>query len=331
MSALEFHFRDGGIHFPRLRLWFDPHRAKDELAFVSHAHSDHTARHREVILTEATARLMQARLGGRRVEHLLRYGEARVFQRDGVEFQLTLLPAGHILGSAMALLECDGESLLYTGDFKLRPGLTAEVCEPRRADVLIMETTFGQPRYRFPASGEVLRDLVRFCRETIDSGATALLHCYSLGKSQEVLRGLAEAGLPIALHESVFAMTKIYEQFGHQFPAHEELGDRHGRGWVVFCPPGASRPAAAQLGPSRSAVITGWALDPGCKYQNRCDAAFPLSDHADYPDLIEFVRRVQPRRVHTLHGFAADFAGTLRRFGFDSSSLSEDEQLELRL
>ena len=69
-----------------------------------------------------------------------------MFQRDGVEFQLTLLPAGHILGSVMALLVCGGKSLLYTGDFKLRFGLAAEFCEPRRADVLIMETTFGQPR-----------------------------------------------------------------------------------------------------------------------------------------------------------------------------------------
>jgi len=331
VSALEFHYRDGGIYFPRLRLWFDPHRAKDELAFVSHAHSDHTARHREVILTGPTARLMQARLGGKRVEHILAFGEPRMFQHDGIGFQLTLLPAGHILGSAMALIECDGESLLYTGDFKLRPGLAAEVCEPRRANVLIMETTFGQPRYKFPDSVEVMRDVVCFCRETIESNATALLQCYSLGKTQEVLCGLARAGLPIALHESAFAMTKIYEHFGHQFPAYEQLADGHGRGWVVVCPPGASRPASVQLGPSRSAVITGWALDSGCKYQNRCDVAFPLSDHADFPDLIEFVQRVQPRRVHTLHGFAADFAGTLRRLGFDSSALSEDEQLELQL
>lgn len=331
MSALEFHYRDSGIYFPHLRLWFDPHRAKDELAFVSHAHSDHTARHHEVVLTEPTARLMQARLGGKRVEHVLAFGEARVFQRDGLDFQLTLLPAGHILGSAMALLECAGESLLYTGDFKLRPGLAAEVCEPRRADVLIMETTFGQPRYKFPEAGEVMRDVVRFCRETIESDAIALLHCYSLGKTQEVLRGLAGAGLPIALHESAFALTKIYEHFGHQFPAHEMLADGHGRGWVVVCPPGAARPASVQLGPSRSAVITGWALDSSCKYQNRCDAAFPLSDHADFPDLIEFVRRVQPRRVHTLHGFAADFAGTLRGLGFEAWALSEDEQLELQL
>lgn len=331
MAALEFLYRDGGIYFPRLQLWFDPHRPKQELAFVSHAHSDHTARHREVVLTEPTSRLMRARLGGQRKEHILAFGERHEFKREGREFHLTLLPAGHILGSAMALLECDGQSLLYTGDFKLRPGLAAERCEPRRADVLIMETTFGRPRYEFPHAGDVLRELVRFCREATEANGTALLHCYSLGKTQEVLCGLEGANLRIALHTSAFEMTKIYEQFGHRFPEHQKLDSGHGAGWVVVCPPGASRPALPAGNPLRSAVITGWALDPGCKYQHRCDAAFPLSDHADFPDLITFVKRVQPRRIHTLHGFAADFAGTLRRMGHEAWALSEDEQLELAL
>ena len=332
VPRLEFHYRDGGIHFPRLRLWLDPHRAKDELVFVSHAHSDHTARHREVILSEPTARLMSARLGGKRLEHRLRFGEARAFQGGEEEFRITLLPAGHIFGSAMSLIECGGESLLYTGDFKLRRGLSAEACAPRRADILIMETTFGRPQYGFPPADEVMREVVRFCREALANGETAVLHGYALGRSQEILCGLAGAGLPIMLHESVHKMTKIYEEFGHRFATHEKFDPGRARGKVLLCPPGVSREAMApSLGPSRSAVLTGWAIDPGCKFRYQCDAAFPLSDHADFGELIEFVRLVRPRRVHTLHGFAADFAATLRGLGFETSSLSEDEQLWLEL
>ncbi len=333
MPALEFKFLDGGIYLPRLRLWLDPHRAKQELAFVSHAHSDHTARHREVILSAPTARLMGARLGGKRTEYALKFGERKSFHADGgVEFAITLLPAGHIFGSAMSYIECGGESLLYTGDFKLRAGQSAEPCEPHRADVLIMETTFGRPHYQFPPAETVASDIARFCHDAIAANETPVLHAYSLGKSQELLCALRHAGLPLMLHSSVFGMTKIYEEFGHIFPAHEEFEVTSARGKVIVWPPNASpETLAAATGKMRRAVITGWAMDSGCKYQNRCDAAFPLSDHADFSELIEFVKQVQPQRVHTLHGFAADFAGTLRGLGFEAWALSEDEQLELAL
>jgi DNA ligase 1 len=329
VPALEFQFREGGIYFPYLRLWLDPHWPKEELVFVSHAHSDHTADHREVILSEPTARLMSARMGGKRIEHALKFNEPQTFQRGGNEFRITLVPAGHIFGSAMSLIECESESLLFTGDFKLRRGLSAEPCQPVRAETLIMETTYGRPQYRFPPTEDVMRGMVRFCKEALDNDETAVLYGYSLGKSQEVLCALADAGLPIVLHGSVFNMTKVYEQFGHCFPPYEKYEPGHAQGKVILCPPNVAGSAMLRnLGKTRCAVLTGWAVDPGCKYQYRCDAAFPLSDHADFPDLIEFVNQVRPKRIHTLHGFAADFAATLRGGGFDASALSEDEQME---
>src|SRR5207249_2152395 len=98
-------------------------------------------------------------------------------------FALTLLPAGHIFGSAMSLIEANGETLLYTGDFKLRPGLSAEPCEPHQADILVMETTYGRPQYVFPPAAEVMKGVIRFCREALDNDETAVLLGYSLGKS----------------------------------------------------------------------------------------------------------------------------------------------------
>jgi DNA ligase-1 len=86
-----------------------------------------------------------------------------------------------------------------------------------------------------------------------------------------------------------------------------------------------------KLGRARVAVMTGWAVDSSCRYRYGADAAFPLSDHADFDDLIEFVKQVQPRKVFTLHGFAADFAQRLRELGFDAEALSEEEQMPLGL
>jgi len=334
VSFLRLEFHDGGLHFPELGLWMDPHEPQlgPEKVFVSHAHSDHVAGHREVILSAPTARLMQERVLGGRQENVLQFGEARSFSGTRGPFKLTLLPAGHIFGSAMGLVAAEGQTLLYTGDFKLRPGLSAEVCAPQTAEVLVMETTYGRPQYVFPATSEVLKSVTRFCREALENDEVPVLFGYSLGKSQELLCGLSDAGLPMMLHGSIYKLTKIYEQFGQCFPAYEHYEAGQARGKVLLCPPNSIGSAMIRnLGKCRTAILTGWAIDPNCRYRYQCDAAFPLSDHADFPDLIEILRRVAPKKVYTLHGFAAEFAQTLRDLGYDAQALSEDEQLPLGL
>jgi len=317
---------------PELGLWLDPHEPKagPEKVFVSHAHSDHTAAHREVILSAATSRLMRARVPGERLEHVLEFNQPACFQNAGVSYQLTLVPAGHIFGSAMALIEAEDSSLLFTGDFKLRRGFSAEPCEPRKADVLIMETTYGRPQYVFPPTADVLQGIARFCREALDNDETPVLLGYSLGKSQELLSSLVEARFPLMLHGTIYNLTRIYEQFGQSFPPYEKYEAGSARGKVLLCPPNVINSAMLRnLAKTRTAIITGWAVDPNCRYRYQCDAAFPMSDHADFPDLLEMVKRVQPKLVYTLHGFAADFARTLRDRGVEARALSQDEQLVL--
>ena len=158
---------------------------------MPHAHSDHIAPHQEVIVSERTSHLMRARLPGSRIEHPLSFGERRSIRNVDV----MLLPAGHIFGSAQCLVFAGEEALLYTGDFKLRPGKSAEQTEWRHADTLVMETTFGVPRYRFPPTKEVINGIVAFCGETIDAGEVPVLLGYSLGKAQEILCALDGAGL----------------------------------------------------------------------------------------------------------------------------------------
>ena len=337
MAALDFRFERQAVHLPALRLWLDAHHAVGpaEAVFVSHAHSDHTAAHARVIFSPPTQRLMRARVAGRREEHVLEYGRKNSSADLGLTpsaFDLTLLPAGHIFGSAMSLLEADGGSLLYTGDFKLRPGFNAEPCKPCGADVLVMETTFGRPRYVFPPAAEVMAGVVTFCRETLAAGATPILLGYSLGKAQDILTGLAASGLPIMVSAPVARMAAVYASFGVSFPAYTELDPARAAGKVIVAPPGSALTALRQsLGKSRIAVLTGWAMDSGCRYRYQADAAFPLSDHADFTELVEFVQRVAPRRVYTLHGFATDFAAHLRQLGFDARALGHNEQLELPL
>src|SRR5947209_11362604 len=77
-----------GVYLPEHDLWLDAWDAKT-FAFVSHAHSDHIAPHREIILSERTARLMQARMPGERHEHVLEFGRLTTLRGGNI----MLLPA----------------------------------------------------------------------------------------------------------------------------------------------------------------------------------------------------------------------------------------------
>ena len=319
---------DRGLHLPEHALWLDPH-ARQPCAFVSHAHSDHLAAHAEIIAHPSTARFMRERLRGTRREHLLEFGETRTFRDCAV----TLLPAGHILGSAQSFVESAAGTLLYTGDFKLRPGRAAEPAQWRHAETLIMETTFGRPKYGMPPTEEVIAQIIAFCRAALEDGAVPMLLAYSLGKAQEAIHALLAAGLAPMLHEAVFKMTEIHRELSPTFPTgYVRFAKKNTAGKVLVWPPNARHSELLAPGLKlRTAMLSGWALDPGAIYRYRCDAAFPLTDHADYPDLLRYVELVQPRRVFTLHGFAAEFAADLRRRGVEAWALTEDDQLELRL
>lgn len=317
-----------GLWLPQTGWWLDA-QSGVPCSVVTHAHSDHVGRHKELICSAPTARLLRSRLPGKRIEHVLPYGQTEPLTNDTT---ITLHPAGHILGSSLVELKSEQGTLLYTGDFKLRRGLAAEVCATPQADLLIMETTFGLPRYEFPPEKKIFADIIAFCHESLAEGRTPVLFCYSLGKTQEVLCALKPSGLPVMLHDAAMRLTKIYEQFGISFPEYREFKASEVGGHVVICPPPHQKSGILRHIPARrTAIVSGWALDAGATYRFKCDAAFPLSDHADYPDLLAFVDQVRPKRVLTLHGYATEFARTLRERGYEAFAIGRENQLDLPL
>lgn len=321
----------GGLHLPGMDLWLDPHRAKST-AFVSHAHADHFAKHETIICSERTHALIRKRYGAPKSKVIsLAYGERYGFNED---YHLHLLPAGHIFGSAQIYLTriSDGATLLYTGDFKVRQSYSAELIEAEKADTLIMETTFGLPHFRFPPTEEIVASIVKFCRETLEENEIPILFGYSLGKAQEILAALTDARLPVMLHKTVYDMTTVYEQFQETFPEYTKLDFKAPGGHVLIMPPSVGRSQAVRrLRNTRTAMLSGWALQSSAIYRYQVDAVFPLSDHADYPGLMEYVARVQPKLVYTLHGYAAEFARDLREQGTEAWSILTDNQLDLDL
>lgn len=309
-----------GLHLPDSDLWLDP-RDKRPLAVVSHAHSDHMGRHERVFSSPATAALMHNRGATRTLYHHLEY-EAPHELPCGA--RLSLHAAGHVLGSSQVLMERQGVRLLYSGDFKLRAGLSCEATQVPHADIAIMETTFGLPRYAFPESADVLRDIQSWCREMLNQGRTPVVFCYSLGKGQEVLAGLQGVEFPIYLQAAHFRQAEIYRQFGIAFPDYRLYEPGQELDGVLLCASNCRRSAwFGELRGIATAYVSGWALDSGARYRFGTDEAFPLSDHADYEDLMEYVRLSGARLIYTLHGFAREFAQDLRERGIEAHALRE--------
>lgn len=327
----------GGVYVPEADLWLDPRRAKGR-AFVSHAHADHYAGHGEVLCSEGTGELVEARFRRKRGRVVVAKGWGERFP-VAPGYVAALYPAGHIVGSAMLWLgrEADGASFLYTGDFKLRAGLSAEVCEVPRAEVVVMETTFGLPRYRFPEAEGVWERVRGFVRESHADGVLPVLMAYSLGKAQEVLCALEGNGWDVVVHRAVGEMTAVCAGLrpGVVWPGYRVIG-KGGVGVgkrVLVVPPGGKWKGAVELEgvELRRAMVTGWGLDRSAKYRYGVDEVFPISDHGDFDELLAFVEEVAPERVYTVHGYAREFAATLRERGVEAWTLGGTDQLELGL
>lgn len=319
-----FHF-DRGLKLTKADLAID-FRRRQPRAFVSHAHIDHMARHELALCTPDTAALYRFRFGPRATLELP-YGEPV----DWGGLRLTTFPAGHCLGSAMLLAEDGDRSLLYTGDFKLGESATAVRAELPRADVLVIECTYGQPLYRHPPRDRVLDELFTLVREALDRGATPVIEAYVLGKSQEVTRLLTGAGFPVLQHPKIYEVSQVYRARGVDLGDCHRYADHPLPGHVVIVPPRMHRHGRlAGLRKTVTFAVTGWAVHERTRERLGVDHAIPLSDHADYNELFEAVQRVAPRIIYCTHG-PESFVDGLRAAGHNAHPLERPQREELAL
>ena len=302
--------------------------------FVSHAHSDHLGFHEHAIASRPTRALAEYRIGLRGVTELGYHQEYSFCPRT----TLRLLPAGHVLGSAMLHVTRPEGTLLYTGDFKLRDSLTVERAEVARADVLVMESTFGQPFFRFPPWRAVVDQLLGLIATAFKAGRQPVVMGYSLGKAQEITRILTDAGVPVTVHGAVFHSNRIYEEHGVTLGPYRRYNawDFHGpralpleeRG-VLVAPPNVARNGfVTRFDNPLRVVLTGWGMLKNAPYRYGVDYVLPLSDHADFDELLELIERVNPKKIYSHHGYR-EFADILKARGHDAELARPDKQLQL--
>ncbi len=275
------------------------------------------ARHELAFCTPVTSRMYQRRHGAR-LTRPMPFGE--IMEWHGV--RLSTHPAGHVFGSAMLLAEDGKQRLLYTGDFKLGPSATAEEADPPPADVLVMETTFGDPQYRLPPREKVVRELIEIVRDTLQRGQTPVIQAYVLGKAQEVTKILTKAGFEVLQHPLTWDISQEYEAEGCSLGACGPYDPAELPGKVVVAPPRMQK--AAKLPGLKNTVsigVTGWAAGTKRRWGLGVDHAVPLSDHADYDGLLECIAKVKPQVIYCTHG-PLSFVDHLRELGHNAFSLN---------
>lgn len=263
-------------------------------AVISHAHGDHAVGgNLEVYCTEATSLFMKHRYKkfAGEVFYISKYHQ--VLNVNGVK--ISFIPAGHILGSAMVLMEYNGVRYLYTGDYKLQPDNTCEPIEFVDADVLITETTFADPDTRHPTAEQEILKLS-------STGNNIMLGAYSLGKCQRLISLINEycTEKRILLHHSMVPFAKIYEQMGVNIGKYEvydrKVMKNNPTGMIYMVPPMVFRSYFKAINVVR-VFATGWKhLQGGHEIQ------LYISDHADWNDIITTIERVKPTQVWTNHG-----------------------------
>jgi Cft2 family RNA processing exonuclease len=332
------------LYVAALDLWIDSLRERDR-AYVSHGHSDHAREHATVVTSPNSARVCRLRFGRSRGDRAKQTSLlAETAPRPAIRFEehafnepwlerghrLTLFSAGHVLGSSQLMIEGDAGSFVYTGDFKLARSYTCEPPEVKKCDVLLMECTYGRPQYVFPSRDEVEDRIVDFAQTALADGCAPVFFAYSLGKAQEAMAILAKANIPVTTHGAVHAMARVYEEAGVRLGAYEKYDAAlyDGTSALIWPPSGKTRPKSSHNRPLRTAMLTGWALDSGAAYRYGADAIIPLSDHADFPALLTYIERAEPKKVLLNHGWR-DFVWRLRRMGIDAEYLEQHQQLAL--
>lgn len=322
MAVLEI--RPAGLYCPAGDFYIDPWQ-RVERAIITHAHSDHARWGMRHYLTSTPGGpILRARLGPDIALQTLDYGSALTLGGARV----SLHPAGHIPGSAQVRVEVDGEIWVVSGDYKTEPDRTATPFEPIRCHGFVTETTFGLPIYRWEPEAEIARQILTWWQSNRAAGRTSVLFAYSLGKAQRLLAALGDHG-PVVVHGSVATMNHACAEAGvHLPPWHLVSTLPSGIPWadvLVIAPPSAhGSPWMRRFADPVTAFASGWMSVRGARRRRGTDTGFVLSDHVDWPSLLQAVAATRAETVWTTHGYADTVARYFREQGLHAAPIATE-------
>ena len=289
-----------GLYCPDAGIHIDPWKPVAR-AIITHAHSDHAVAGSSAYLSsDAGLGVLQERMGREAAIQTLAYGE-RI--RLG-SVNVSLHPAGHLLGSAQVRLERDGEVWVVSGDYKVEADPTCAAFEPVPCQVFLTESTFGLPIYRWRPAKMIAREIDAWWRSNRERGRTSVLLAYSLGKAQRLLSLIDPIG-PILAHGSIRRLNPHYAAAGVRLPdvlGTEDAALVKGHGLVIAPPSAVGTTWIRRFGDISTAFASGWMAVRGTRRRRNLDRGFVLSDHADWEGLLGAIRATGAQRVLVSHG-----------------------------
>ncbi len=284
--------------------YIDPWRPV-ERAIVTHAHSDHARwGMASYLCSDESEGVLRARVGVDSAIQTLAYGE--VLSLNGVE--VSLHPAGHILGSSQVLVEHKGERIVVSGDYKTEPDPTCTPFVPVRCHAFVTESTFGLPIYRWPDEQEVSDAINAWWTSNAANGRATLLMGYALGKAQRALAGLDPGIGPIVVHGAVHRLTEEYRKQGVLLPptlrvSELPVGFDYSKAAIIAPPSAAGTTWLRRFGNVSTSFLSGWMAIRGARRRRAVDRGFVMSDHVDWPSLLGAIEAVGAERVWVTHGY----------------------------
>ena len=308
MALLEA--RDAGLYCPAGDFHIDP-AMPVERALITHAHSDHARPGSRAYLTARVGEaLLRARLGEDASIASQPYGESVRIGEVAVSFH----PAGHILGSAQIRLERGGEVWVVSGDYKLAGDPTCEPFEPLRCHTFVTESTFGLPIFRWSDAAQTVGEIEQWWSVNRQAGRASILFAYPLGKAQRILATLDASLGPLVFQESVERVNAIYRGQGIVLP--RPAADPDFRAALIVASPAAQgSPWLRQFGTASTAFASGWMRIRGPRRRRALDRGFVLSDHADWPALLQAIDQSGAETVWVTHGYIAPLVRWLQDRG----------------
>jgi len=292
-------------------------------AVITHAHADHLRAGSEgYILARPGLGIARQRLGDDAGITPVEYGVPLTFGPATV----SLHPAGHILGSAQVRIEHEGTVWVVSGDYKRQADPTCAAFEVVSCDSFISEATFALPVYRWPTPAQVAEEIFRWWRTNRERGIASVLFCYALGKAQRVLAELrAFTDEPVYLHGAVASLVEVYRSAGVLMLPTRQVGTERKtdyRGALILAPPGAiGSPWMRRFGEHSTGFCSGWMRVRGDRRRRGYDRGFVLSDHADWPALIDTCKATGAKRILLTHGYSDGLSRYLNEQGIAAGAL----------
>ena len=291
-----------GLYCAPGQFWIDPHQAVDR-AVITHGHSDHArSGHGAVLATRETIAIMKLRMGVNCAGALQDYGEPLFI--NGV--RVSLAPAGHILGSAQILLEWQGACAVVSGDYKRSTDPTCTGFEVIPCDLFITEATFGLPVFRHERAEREAKRLAESIAANPDR--THLLGVYSLGKCQRMIRLLRDGGYdaPIYLHSAMAQVCALYESLGialGDLRNAAEATEPELKGALVLAPSLSLNDSwSRRMSDPVACFASGWMRVRGRARQRGVELPLVVSDHCDWPELLQTVADTGAEEIWVTHG-----------------------------